>query len=44
MMDFSQKKRLVQAGIEAGRQAIPAVRAAIAAWPNKPDATTVSRN
>ncbi|UCH53989.1 MAG: patatin-like phospholipase family protein [Pseudomonadota bacterium] len=41
MMDFSQKKRLVQAGIEAGRQAVPAVREAIAAWPNWQSASTV---
>jgi len=32
MMDFTQKKRLMQVGIEAGQQAAPAIRAAIAAW------------
>jgi NTE family protein len=32
MMDFTQKKRLMQAGIEAGQQAAPAIRAAKEAW------------
>lgn len=32
MMDFTQKKRLMQAGIEAGQQAAPAIRAAVEAW------------
>ena len=32
MMDFTQKKRVMQAGIEAGQQAAPAIRAAIEAW------------
>ena len=32
MMDFTQKKRLMQAGIEAGQQAAPAIRAAIETW------------
>jgi len=32
MMDFTQKKRLMQAGIEAGRNAIPAVHQAINDW------------
>jgi len=32
MMDFTQKKRLMQAGMEAGQQAAPAIRAAMEAW------------
>ncbi len=32
MMDFTQKKRLMQAGVEAGQQAAPAIRAAVEAW------------
>ena len=32
MMDFTQKKRLMQVGIEAGQQAAPAIRQAIEAW------------
>ena len=32
MMDFTQKKRVMQAGIEAGQQAAPAIRAAMEAW------------
>jgi predicted acylesterase/phospholipase RssA len=32
MMDFTQKKRLMQAGIEAGQQAAPAIRAAMEVW------------
>ena len=32
MMDFTQKKRLMQAGVEAGQQAAPAIRQAIEAW------------
>jgi NTE family protein len=32
MLDFTQKKRCMQAGIEATRAAVPALRAAIAAW------------
>ena len=32
MMDFTQKKRLMQAGMEAGQQAALAIRAAIEAW------------
>lgn len=32
MMDFTQKKRLMQAGMEAGQQAAPAIRQAIEAW------------
>jgi NTE family protein len=32
MMDFTQKKRLMQAGIEAGKQAAPAIRAAMESW------------
>lgn len=35
MMDFTQKKRLMQVGIEAGQQAAPAIRAAIEAWNTK---------
>jgi len=31
MLDFSQKKRCVQAGIEAARKAVPRIREAIAA-------------
>ena len=32
MMDFTQKKRLMQAGMDAGQQAAPAIRAAMEAW------------
>ncbi|WP_291270464.1 patatin-like phospholipase family protein [Geothrix sp.] len=32
MLDFTQKKRCMQAGIEATRQAAPAIRKAIDAW------------
>ena len=32
MLDFGQKKRCVQAGIEAARAAMPRVRAAVEAW------------
>jgi NTE family protein len=32
MLDFTQKKRCVQAGIEAARRAVPQIRAAIDAW------------
>jgi NTE family protein len=32
MLDFSQKKRCMQAGIEAARAAIPRIRAAVDAW------------
>ncbi len=32
MLDFTQKKRCMQAGIEAASQAMPQIRAAIAAW------------
>ncbi|GAO03533.1 putative NTE family protein YlbK [Anaeromyxobacter sp. PSR-1] len=35
MLDFTQKKRCVQAGIEAARAAMPRVRAAIEAWKAK---------
>jgi NTE family protein len=32
MLDFTQKKRCVEAGIEAARAAVPQIRAAIDAW------------
>jgi NTE family protein len=32
MLDFGQKKRCMQAGIDAGREAIPRIRKAIAEW------------
>jgi NTE family protein len=32
MLDFTQKKRCVQAGIDAAREAVPRIRAAIEAW------------
>lgn len=32
MLDFGQKKRCMQAGIEAAREAVPKIREAIAAW------------
>jgi NTE family protein len=32
MLDFSRKKECVQAGIDAARQALPRIRAAIDAW------------
>ncbi len=32
MLDFSQKKRCMQAGIEAARAALPRIRAAVDAW------------
>ena len=35
MLDFSQKKRCMQAGMDAARAAVPRIRAAIAAWQAK---------
>jgi NTE family protein len=35
MMDFTQKKQLMQAGIEAARAAMPQIRQAIADWTAK---------
>jgi len=35
MMDFTQKKRLMQAGMEAGQQAAPAIRQALDMWSAK---------
>jgi NTE family protein len=35
MLDFGQKKRCMQAGIDAARAAVPAIRAAIDAWKAK---------
>ena len=35
MLDFSQKKRCVQAGIEAARRAVPQMRAAIERWKSR---------
>jgi NTE family protein len=35
MMDFTQKKRLMQAGMEAGQKAAPAIRRALDAWSAK---------
>ena len=32
MLDFTQKKRCMQAGMDAARAAVPRIRAAIAAW------------
>jgi NTE family protein len=32
MLDFSQKKRCMEAGIAAARQAVPAIRERLAAW------------
>jgi NTE family protein len=32
MLDFTQKKRCMQAGIEATKQAMPAIRKAVDAW------------
>jgi NTE family protein len=32
MLDFTQKKRCMQAGIEATQQVMPQIRAALAAW------------
>lgn len=32
MLDFTQKKRCMQAGIEAARAAAPAIRQAMEAW------------
>lgn len=43
MMDFSQKKRLMQVGMEAGQQAAPAIRAAVEAWNAKNGRQSVSR-
>jgi NTE family protein len=37
MMDFTQKKRLMQAGMDAGRKSMPAIRSAIANWKAKQD-------
>jgi NTE family protein len=35
MLDFTQKKRCMMAGIEAGREAVPRIRQAIADWQAK---------
>ena len=35
MLDFTQKKRLMQAGLEAGRASIPAIRTAMEDWQKK---------
>lgn len=35
MLDFTQKKRLMHAGLEAGRASIPAIRAAMDEWTAK---------
>ena len=43
MMDFTQKKRLMQAGMEAGQQAAPAIRQAIEAWQAKQGRGSASR-
>jgi NTE family protein len=43
MMDFTQKKRLMQVGIEAGQQAAPAIRQAIEAWNAKHGKTNAAR-
>jgi NTE family protein len=34
-LDFTQKKRCMQAGIEAGRKAVPAIRKAVEEWKRK---------
>jgi len=44
MTDFTQKKRLVQSGIEAGRKAIPAIRGAIESWPASSAGSSSSGN
>jgi len=41
MMDFSQKKRLMQAGMEAARSALPAVHQALERWTGKSRETAV---
>ena len=43
MLDFSQKKRCMQAGIEAARKAVPRIREAIAAWKVKKAAQLTPR-
>lgn len=43
MMDFTQKKRLMQAGMEAGQQAAPAIRQAIEAWQAKRRVSAASK-
>jgi NTE family protein len=35
MLDFSQKKRCMQAGIEATQRAMPEIRTAMEAWGRK---------
>ncbi len=42
MMDFSQKKRCMQAGIEAARKAVPDIRKVIDAWVAKRTAPTAA--
>jgi len=42
MMDFSQKKRLMQAGMEAARAAMPAVRQALDGWNGRGSGIAVS--
>ena len=42
MMDFSQKKRLMQAGMEAARAAMPAVRQALDGWNGRRGGSVVS--
>ena len=37
MKDFTQKKRLIQAGVHAGQRAAPTIRQAIEAWNTKHD-------
>ena len=43
IMDFTQKKRLMQAGMEAGQQAAPAIRKAIEAWQAKQPRASAAR-
>ncbi|HET6437545.1 MAG TPA: patatin-like phospholipase family protein [Anaeromyxobacter sp.] len=44
ILDFGHKKQSMQAGIEAGRAAIPRIRAAILAWKEKKAAEAVPRS
>jgi NTE family protein len=43
MLDFGQKKLCMDAGIEAGRAAVPRIRAAIAAWKERKAAELAGR-
>jgi NTE family protein len=43
MLDFTQKKRCMQAGMDAAREAVPRIRAAIAEWQKRKAAAMAQR-